>query len=173
MLAATIEATARVAGPEESVAHPADLTSDQPKENHHVSSKTPTYKFLPNSGLQKIAHYIRELGGNIFREVIHPPSGGGTELAVIADESFCLGQHVTIFDNLVAAVRNTHTCDRDMIVVIRNATLEDMADTLENMMEKWKNVTVSGPGGSQASIGFFPGTVVVAYSAKRLLSNKC
>ncbi len=112
------------------------------------------------------------MGDNIFREVIHPPSGGGAELAVIADESFCLGQHVTVIDNLFAVMSDTHICDRDMFVVIRNATLEDMADTLENMMEKLKNVTVSGPGGSQAPIGFFPGTVVVAYSAKQLFSKK-
>ena len=79
MLVATIEATARVAGPEESVADPADLAADQHERNHHVHSKTPTYKFLPNSGPQKIAHYIRELGEHVFREVIHPPSGGGTD----------------------------------------------------------------------------------------------
>ena len=68
MLAATIEATAHVAGPEESVADPADLTADQHEENHYVHSKAPTYKFCsPDSGPQKMAHYIKELGDTIFR----------------------------------------------------------------------------------------------------------
>ena len=40
------------------------------------------------------------------------------------------------------------------------------------MLTKWKEVTVPGLGGSQGiPIGYFPGTVVVAYSGKQLFSK--
>ena len=135
---------------------------------------------LLGQGPIRMIDYWQEVKKHMVTALPQPQRGHETDLTVVGGNLLCLGATKSPVKNIASLVRETHTFDPDKFIACRGATLDDIADIVEDVMNPYKGTlprffTKGEPDGSayrgvrlktrketqRAPTGMYPGTIVV------------